>query len=58
MADDKTNRGPQDRSRINTSEDYEVSYWTNELGVSEEELKKLVSQHGNSAEAVRSALGR
>jgi hypothetical protein len=28
MADDKTNRGPQDRTRINLSEDYEVRYWT------------------------------
>jgi hypothetical protein len=27
MADDKSKRGPQDRSRINTAEDYEVRYW-------------------------------
>nr|WP_291642327.1 DUF3606 domain-containing protein [Bosea sp. (in: a-proteobacteria)] len=27
MADDKTNRGPQDRARVNLSEDYEVRYW-------------------------------
>ena len=58
MADDKTNRGPQDRSRISTSEDYEVRYWTKELGVSAEELKRLVGQHGSSAEAVRRALGK
>lgn len=58
MADDRTNRGPQDRSRISTSEDYEVRYWTKELGVSEEELKRLISQHGSSVEAVRRALGR
>ena len=58
MADDKTNRGPQDRSRINTGEDYEVRYWTKELGVSEDELRRLVSQHGSSADAIRRALGR
>lgn len=58
MADDKTNRGPQDRSRINTSEDYEVRYWTEALGVSADELKRLVAQHGSSAEAVRRALGK
>lgn len=57
MTDDKNNRGPQDRSRINTSEDYEVRYWTKELGVSAEELKRLVAQHGNSADAIRRALG-
>lgn len=28
MADDKTNRGPQDRTRINLAEIYEVRYWT------------------------------
>jgi hypothetical protein len=32
MADDKRNRGPQDRSRINLSKDYEVRYWTDKLG--------------------------
>lgn len=58
MADDKTNRGPQDRSRINTSEDYEVRYWMDALGVSADELKRLVSKHGNSADAVRQALGK
>ena len=58
MADDKSNRGPQDRARINTSEDYEVRYWTKELSVSAEELKRLVGQHGNSAEAIRRALGK
>ena len=31
MADDKTNRGEPDRSRINMSEDYEVKYWTERL---------------------------
>jgi len=27
MADDKSNRGPADRARINVNEDYEVAYW-------------------------------
>jgi hypothetical protein len=56
MADDKSNRGGQDRSRINLSEDYEVRYWTQALGVSEQELKRAVEQVGNSAEAVRQHL--
>ena len=58
MADDTTNRGPQDRARINLSEDYEVRYWTKELCVSKEELARLVQQHGNSAEKVRQELGK
>jgi hypothetical protein len=56
MSDDKTKRGPQDRSRISLSEDYEVRYWTEALGVSRERLEELVRKHGNSAEKVREAL--
>jgi hypothetical protein len=58
MADDLTDRGPQDRSRISMSEDYEVRYWTKALGVSKEELQKLVDTHGNSAAKVKEALGK
>ena len=58
MADDKTNRGPQDRARINVNEPYEIQYWSNVLGVTPEQLKRLVAQHGVSADAVRRALGK
>lgn len=58
MADDLTNRGPQDRSRISLSEQHEVTYWTKALGVSEEELRRVVGKVGNSAAAVKEALGK
>jgi hypothetical protein len=58
MADDLNERGPQDRSRINLHEDWEVRYWTKALGVSRERLEQVVREHGNSAEAVRKALTR
>ncbi len=58
MADDLKNRGEQDRARINVNEEHEVRYWTKELGVDEEELKRLVAQHGSSADAVRQAASR
>jgi len=35
-----------------------VRYWTEELGVSAARLKELVAQHGNSAAAVRAAVGK
>lgn len=54
--DDLKNRGPQDRSRINTREEWEVRYWTKELGVSADELKRLVLLNGNSVEKVRQAI--
>ena len=56
MADNSTKRRPGDASRINLSEDYEVRYWTKELGVSVDELKRLVAQHGDSAARIRAAL--
>lgn len=56
MADDRTKRGAQDRSRISLSEDYEVRYWTEALGVTRERLEELVRKHGNSAEKIREAL--
>ena len=58
MADDLTDRGPQDRSRVNMHEDYEVRYWTKTLGVSKEELQKLVDKHGSSAAKIKEALGK
>jgi len=58
VPDDKTNRGQPDHSRINMSEDYEVRYWTKHLGVTTEELKRVVDKVGSSASAVRKELGK
>jgi Protein of unknown function (DUF3606) len=56
MADDKSKRGPQDRSRISLGEDYEVRYWSEKFGVSADRLKAAVNKVGNSAEAVEKEL--
>lgn len=58
MADNLKERGPQDRSRINVNESWELQYWTKELGVSEEQLRTAVKTAGTSAEAVRKHLGK
>ena len=58
MSDDLSNRGPQDRSRINVSETQELQYWTKELGVSEAQLRAAVAAAGTSVEAVRQYLGK
>jgi hypothetical protein len=54
--DDLNKKGAGDRSKINM--DYELKYWTKQLGVSKEELQKAVDKVGNSAAAVRKELGR
>lgn len=58
MADDKSNRGPQDASRINIHEDYEVAYWTKKFGVTRAELEAAVGKAGVSADSVARELGK
>ncbi len=58
MADNLKDRGPQDRSRINVNESWELQYWTEELGVSEDQLRDAVKNAGTSVEAVRKQLGK
>ena len=57
MSDDKRNTGSPDRDRINVNEDYELRYWSRELGVTPEELRAAVEAVGPTAEAVRRHLG-
>ena len=58
MSDDLKQRGAQDRSRINTSEDHEMRYWSKKFGVSEDQLKAAVKKVGNSAKAVEEELAK
>jgi hypothetical protein len=58
MSDNKQERGQQDRSRIDVHEDYELRYWTKELGVTPAELKSAVLKVGPSVKAVREHLGK
>ena len=57
MADDKGKQAPQDSNRINLSEE-ELSYWTSELGVTEEMLRDLVEVHGHSPQKIREVLDK
>jgi hypothetical protein len=56
MADDKSKRGPADRSKISLTEAYEVTYWTKALGVSKAKLQQLVKKYGHSAATIRKHL--
>jgi hypothetical protein len=58
MSDDLTQRGPQDRTRINVNEPHELRYWTKALGVTEEQLKQAVNQVGVSVDKVKSHFGK
>jgi hypothetical protein len=54
--DKKDNVGSPDRDRINIHENYEVEYWSKELGISPEKLRQVVEDAGTSAKAVREYL--
>ena len=56
MPDDLINLG-HDRTQINVTEDAEVRYWTDALGVTEEALRFAVAAAGTSAQDVRDHLG-
>lgn len=58
MADDKTQTGTADRTRINIHESYEVQYWTDKLHVSKDELERAVAKVGPLVEDVKRELGR
>ena len=56
MSDDLSKKGMQDRTRINTGEDYELRYWSEKFGVSQDRLKAAVQKVGNSVLAVEKEL--
>jgi hypothetical protein len=58
MADDLKQTGRQDDQRINVEQDHELSYWSKELGVSREELRRAVQQAGSLVKDVRQHLNR
>jgi hypothetical protein len=58
MADDRNERGPRDRQRINMSEDYEVSYWSKKWSISREQLAEAVRKVGPMSAAVGRLLGK
>lgn len=49
MSDNTSNTGSPDRDRISTSEDYEVRYWSEKFGVSNQELIDAVKASGSNS---------
>jgi hypothetical protein len=58
MADDPSKRRPEDSSRINIHEPYELEYWTKEFGVSKGKVIEAVNKVGTSVNAVKKYLGK
>jgi len=54
--DHPSKRGPKDTAQVNTSDDYEVRYWTTTLSVTKERLVEAVTKVGTCVIAVRQEL--
>ncbi|WP_232491803.1 DUF3606 domain-containing protein [Novosphingobium kaempferiae] len=62
MADDKSQRGEPDRSRVAGGENYEVEYFAQRHGLTHEQAQELIDRVGNDrdkldAEAAKIAKG-
>ena len=59
MADDPSIRGQQDRLRINLNQEHEVRYWSEKLGCTADELRRIVDEVGPmAADVEQRARGR
>ena len=55
MSDILHKREMHDPAHINLTDEQDVQYWTSALGIPEEELRRVVAEVGDNAEAVRMA---
>ena len=55
MADNKSKRGGQDRSRVSGSEGYEVGYFARKHGITREQAQGLIKKVGNNREKLNAA---
>jgi hypothetical protein len=49
ISDNLKDRRPQDRSLVNTSESWEIQYWSEKFNCTVEQLKEALEAIGNSA---------
>jgi Protein of unknown function (DUF3606) len=53
MADERTTRGRnQDRERVAAGQEYEVEYFARKHGISAEQARELIKEHGNNRETL------
>jgi hypothetical protein len=58
MADDKSNVGEPDRSRVSGDEPYEVSYFAQKHGISAEQARELIQRIGNDRDELDAAAAK
>ena len=58
MADNKSKRGKQDRSRVAGSEGYEVTYFARKHGLSSQQARDIIDMHGSDRTKLNAAARR
>lgn len=58
MADNLKRRQPEDPTKVNVNEKWEVDYWTNKWGVTEQQLRDAVKSVGVMTKDVAKKLGK
>ena len=58
MADDKSKRGGRDRDRVSAEEDYEVRHFANKVGLTVQQVRDLIKQHGNDRKTLEAAVAQ
>ncbi len=56
MADNKSDVGGQDRSRVAGGQDYEVRHFAEANGITIEQAEQLIARHGNSRKELERAV--
>ncbi len=54
--DNLNRRRPEDPAKINLNQQWEIDYWTKQLGISEQKLRTLVKKVGVNVADVKRAL--
>jgi hypothetical protein len=58
MSDDLSKKRPQDATKVNVNESWELTYWSEKFGVTKDQLKNAVKAVGTSAALVKKHLGK
>jgi ABC-type microcin C transport system permease subunit YejB len=58
MSDDTMNRGQQDRAQVSGSQDHEVDYFARKHGITADQVRELIKQHGNDRATLEREVGR
>jgi hypothetical protein len=56
MPDDLKRTGRPDDTRINPDQDHEMAYWSKELGVTRDDLRRAIQQVGPTVKSIKQHL--